>query len=218
MIENHKICALNITLIDEGGLLDAISGSIISKQRRIIDYVNAHTIVETYKNPNLATMMNSFDILHPDGVGVNVASRWLFDNPNFYKRLNGTDFYYQFLRAAEINSWKIFLFGTHEELLDAASNNIMTLFPNIVIAGTHHGYVDINDKQVVDAINSSGADVLFIGLGIPKQEEWIYANKEKIDTTVILSVGGGIDFISGKKTRAPIFLRNRGLEWLFRMI
>ena len=90
------------------------------------------------------------------------------------------------------------------------------MFPGLVIAGTHHGFVDLGDETVISAINASNADILLIGMGTPKQDTWLWKNYHELRVPVMMTVGAGIGFMSGEKIRAPKGLRQVHLEWLFR--
>ena len=90
-------------------------------------------------------------------------------------------------------------------------------FPNINVVGTHNGFFN-NDEEIVNQINLLNPDVLLVGMGAPKQEKWIFKNKDKLNAKVFIGIGGSFDVMSGKIKRAPLFFQKLGLEWLYRLI
>ena len=113
--------------------------------------------------------------------------------------------------------YKIFLYGAKEEVVKTAKKKLKEKYENIKIVGTMNGY-EKDEQKIIDAINKSNADIVFVALGSPKQENWILNNKEKINAKIFQGVGGSFDVISGNIKRAPKWMQKIGLEWLYRLI
>ena len=95
----------------------------------------------------------------------------------------------------------------------------MTQYPKAQIRGWRHGYFNSDEEDtIIDSINESGADILLVGLGAPKQEKWIHKNAHRLNCKVAMGIGGSIDVLAGTATLAPEFMRRAGLEWLFRLV
>lgn len=207
-----------IDIITYNELLDVIESSIHHKKTTIIDYLNANTVVLCDKNKSLASFMNSCDVVHVDGIGVYWALKFLFGRKAVTERINGTDFYYKLLSRLNAQKSRMFLFGDTEIVLASAVNQIVNGFPKISISGTHHGFIDVSDNRPAEMITKSDADIVLVGLGSPLQEEWVERYDGVFDGKVCLIVGGGISFISGVRSRAPLLFRWLGMEWLFRLL
>ncbi len=125
----------------------------------------------------------------------------------------------ELVRLAEIKEYTIFLVGGKPETAERAFFNIKKSFPNIRIVGRHGGFFDAErEKSVIEAIRKSEADIVFVGLGFPKEDRWIYNIKKEFKNTVFISVGGSLDTISGDTRKAPPYFMERGLDWFYRII
>ena len=114
-------------------------------------------------------------------------------------------------------SAKIFLYGAKQEIVEKAAIELKAKYPKINIVGTCNGYED--EEKAIEEIQKSKADIVFVGLGSPKQEEFIIKNKEKLETVkIIMPVGGSFDVISKSKKRAPKWMIKCNIEWLYRLI
>jgi len=209
---------VKINIITYHELLEFIANAISNKESRIIDYLNANTVVQCNKNIKLSSFMNNCDIVHADGVGVYLALKWLYGKKIVKERINGTDFYFQLLSQLNESKSKVYCFGDTTIVLDRVVRMITKNYQNIGIAGVHHGYVDILDKHPAERIAKSDADIVFVGLGCPLQEEWVEMYRTYLGTKVCLIVGGGLSFLSGVRPRAPVVFRWLGIEWIFRLL
>lgn len=135
------------------------------------------------------------------------------------ERITGIDFMKNLCEIARYRELPIFLLGGTAEVVKKASERLMDEYPGLKVAGFHHGYfTEENDKEICEKINESGAKILFVGLGVPKQEIWIKRNLQRFKGIVAIGVGGSFDVISGRLKRAPKVWQNMGLEWLYRTI
>ena len=213
-INNEKIniFGLQINKVDYGLLLSKIYIAVTQNTKLAIIYANSNTLNKIYKNSELKDKLNSSDIVHPDGIGIYIASRFLYGKNGFRQRMTGSDFYQMLIEEAIKRNWSIYFFGhdacTLKKIKEANSD--------LNIAGFSEGY-DFETDKVINDINKSQAKILIAGLGFPLQEEWIYSNKDKIKCKVIIAVGDGIKVFADTKVRGPLFLRRIGLEWLVRL-
>lgn len=203
---------VKIENIDYSGLISKIRSAIEQNKQCTIAYANANTINLTYKDNKLSKVLRSFDIIHPDGIGIYFASRYLFRKNSLTGRFNGSDLYPVLAEYAIRNKWKVFFFGHDDDTLSKIVNH----YPGLNISGLQIGY-NFNDSAVITKINSAESDILVIGLGTPKQETWVTTFKEKLNCKVIICVGDGINVFAGSKIRGPKFIRKLGLEWLVRL-
>jgi N-acetylglucosaminyldiphosphoundecaprenol N-acetyl-beta-D-mannosaminyltransferase len=208
-----EICGLKIDNAGNSDLEKRIIDSIAQNKKLLITYANANTINKIYNDKQLAVKLNSFDIIHPDGAGIYMASKILYGANGFKTRMTGSDFYPVVAEAAIKNRWKIFFFGHSENTLNKINDNC----PDLNIAGLQKGY-DFNDDEVISSINTAQPEIVIIGLSFPKQEEWILNNIGKLNCKVYLCAGDGIKVFSGTKFRGPKIMRTLGFEWFFRFL
>jgi exopolysaccharide biosynthesis WecB/TagA/CpsF family protein len=208
-----EIAGLGIDNVSYSDLLHTVAGSVTANKKTIITYVNAHTINLIYRDKSLIELLNSFDIIHPDGVGIYAASKFLYGKNGFKERITGSDLYPMLIDTSIKNNYKLFFFGHDEDTL----NKIRLNYPALNICGTVEGY-EYNDNNVVSAINDSMPDILIIGLSFPKQEKWLITHKDKLNFKVGICVGDGIKVFAGIKRRGPKFLQTLGLEWTARLL
>lgn len=153
----------------------------------------------------------------PDGKGLMVALR-LVDSPT-QERIPGVDFTEHLCKRASYEGWSVWFLGGAHGVADKAAETLCEKYPGLKIAGTHHGYFEEADiPAICEEIKQSGAKILFVALGVPKQEYWLEENLAKTGAVVGMGVGGTLDVISGKLKRAPEIWQKLGLEWLYRSI
>lgn len=198
---------------------DALTAKLLKKidnrEKAFIVAINPEKIIKAQEDAALMKLLNSADFQIPDGIGVILASK--FKGGKIRERVTGIDMMLKLCEAAAKHQKKIFLYGGKPGRADEAKVKLEEMYPGIQIAGTLHGYE--KDQQVVrDAINQSQADIIFVAMGSPAQENWIIANKESLHPSVYQGVGGSFDVISGKIERAPESFQKMGLEWLYRLM
>lgn len=200
---------INVTTYEE--ILEEISRRIKNNQKYSIISINLNKIILANENKEIMEIVKSFDCFIPDGISVVRASNELTG------RITGVDLFDKICSEHEKIGAKIFLYGAKEEVVEAAKNNLQEKYKNIQIVGFENGYIKDNDS-LIEKINASGANIVFIAMGSPKQEKWIYENREKLKANILMGVGGSFDVVSGKSKRAPKWIRKMGIEWLYRML
>lgn len=134
------------------------------------------------------------------------------------EKIAGTDLYFDILEEANRRAWRVFLFGDTGNRVESAASYVREHYPTAVVTGYHHGYVEINDPKPLEIIRNAEPDILFVGLGLPRQEQWLLENRRLVNVPVCIAVGAGIAYISQKLPRAPRWIQFCGLEWLFRFL
>ncbi len=206
-----KISKINYTII-----LNKITVSIKSKKKLIILYANASTFVKLKKKSELLKALNEADIVFPDGIGVWLSSKIL--GVQKVEKFNWTDYAYDFLEISQQRKWKLFFIGSTDEILEKSVKNLKLKFPSIKIVGWLNGYSDIKKIDVIQKINNAKPDIIWVGMGTPKQELWINQNKNNLQCYVIQAVGDIFSLLAREKIRGPKILQRMGFEWLFRLI
>lgn len=204
------------------------------KERLFCVTPNPEICLQALKDKKFRQILNSAHISIPDGFGILWASRYLKGQKSFARwlwtlltphatlrksefpeRVTGTDVMKQFL--THFPHRKIFLLGAAPEVNDRLAKKLMAA--RVQVVGNHSGSPSVeHDDSLRERIEASGAEVLFVAFGAPKQEEWIARNFSRLSSLrVAIGVGGAFDFLSGRKKRAPRWMRSFGLEWLYRL-
>ncbi len=191
-----------------------------------LDYIftpNSEIVQACIDNPSLYDAVNSASLIIPDGIGVVYASK-ILKRP-LKEKVAGFDLSKRVLDYAAKNGKKVFFFGSSPAkdnvpaVCDIAAEKIREIYPGIIICGTRHGYFSQEDTDsIIEEINSSGADILFVCLGAPKQEKWIYENRDKLKVSLAMGLGGSLDVYAGTVKRAPDIFIKLNLEWFYRLI
>ena len=178
---------------------------------------NSEIIYMAYKDAEFCDLLNSADMLTADGIGVVYASR-ILDNP-VSERAGGYDIACRVIDRIADTGDRLYLFGGKPDVAEMAAENLKDKYPFINIVGTHNGYFTPEENDgIIDSINASGADIVFVCLGAPMQEKWIAENFNKLSCRVMMGIGGSLDVFAGVAERAPEKWQKSGFEWLYRLI
>jgi N-acetylglucosaminyldiphosphoundecaprenol N-acetyl-beta-D-mannosaminyltransferase len=188
-------------------------------ESRYVCVATVNNAVEAHDDSRYATVMNGADLVTPDGVPLVWGLRML--GVPEATRVYGPDLTPVICEQAAAHGVPVGFYGATEEVLDALEANLTRRFPELEIAYRHSppfrpASAD-EQRQTVESINRSGARILFIGLGAPKQERWMAAQKGQL-RAVMLGVGAAFDFLAGNKRQAPRLVQQLGLEWLYRLV
>jgi N-acetylglucosaminyldiphosphoundecaprenol N-acetyl-beta-D-mannosaminyltransferase len=171
-----------------------------------------------YWHDQYRNIINQAAVVTPDGMPLVMGMRWL--GIKHQSRVYGPDLMLAWCDHAAAENLSIYLYGGTSQTLEKLSKKLQAKFPNLEIAGTHSPPFRVltlaEEEADVERINQSGASVVFVGLGCPKQEEWMYRQLGKIDA-VMVGVGAAFRFHSGEVAQAPTWMMNAGLEWCFRL-
>lgn len=207
-----ELLGINFNKLSYEEILDAIQLSVSTRKQLTICYANVNSINLSISEVKVTQLLSEFNIVHPDGFGVFLGSKILYGKDGLNYRLNGSDLYHRLINDCKNYNYKLFFFGDKNETL----NQIKIKHTQLNVVGMQTGF-EFDSISTLNKINQSGPDILIVGLGSPKQEEWIIANRDKINTNVIISVGDGIKVFAGTKKRGPKLLQMLGLEWLVRL-
>lgn len=178
--------------------------------------VNTAKIVHARRDSELQDALRACDIVNADGMGVILAAR-MFHHP-MPERVTGIDLFLNLLGLAQQRNESVFLLGAESEVLDEAVDSVRRRYPELKLAGWHHGYFWDDEEAVVRRIRESGASMLFVGITSPRKERFIHRWREKLGVRFAMGVGGAFDVLAGKTRRSPPWMQRAGLEWLFRVL
>jgi N-acetylglucosaminyldiphosphoundecaprenol N-acetyl-beta-D-mannosaminyltransferase len=198
-------------------LLQDIEEGMKGASTKTIFSINPEKIMRTRNDPALTVALENSDFLIPDGIGVVLAIKVL--HKKRVSRITGVDLMGLLLDKAEKRRYRVYIFGAKPAVLSRAIAEIKERYPSLGIVGSSHGYLQ-EDRyaSLVNEINSVKPDILFVGLGSPKQENWIHSYIGLLNVKLCMGIGGSLDVIAGHIPRAPYFFRKLGLEWFFRLI
>lgn len=203
-----------------GGALAICTERIAQGKKTSLFTPNSEMIYRASKSKDLLKILNSADILFPDGIGSYIGMK-ISRNP-VRERTSGIDLAEFLLKEASRRGHKVFLLGAKDGIASKATKNLKLKYKGLNICGYHHGYFDKSgskNDEIIKKINSSGADILFVCFGFPNQEKWIANNLSSLNTVKLaVGLGGSLDVWSGNIKRAPVFVSKLGLEWLWRIL
>jgi N-acetylglucosaminyldiphosphoundecaprenol N-acetyl-beta-D-mannosaminyltransferase len=180
---------------------------------------NVNNVMEAFDSPAYREVLNQADLVTPDGMPVVWTLRAL--GAHGQTRVYGPTLTMLVLRAAALEGIPVGFFGSTPKVLDGLVTVLHDRFPGLRInyqfSPPFRELSRQEDEQIVEAINDSGARILFVGLGSPKQDTWMAIHRQSLHT-VMLGVGAAFDFIAGTKRQAPAWMQKNGLEWLFRLL
>jgi len=216
MTEVLKILTTYVHNITQHEILNIIYNSIETCTSISIHYANTYTLLLNKYDKKFANNCKKITYFLPDGVGVYLASKFLYGKNGFKSRITGTDLYFKLLEDSSKRNVKFYFYGGSEKAIEKLKDKLKRKLCDCCIVGLKSRNFSNHDK-IIDEINNVKPDILFIGLGTPQQEEFFTKYKDIINVSVIMLVGSGIDFIAGTLRRAPLFMRLIGMEWLFRL-
>ena len=195
-----------------------ICGECISKRDSLLlGVINVAKLVNSRKNDELHRSLTEADIVLADGLPIIWLTR-MMGSP-LPERVAGIDIMYELLKEANEKNYRVYFLGAKAEVLQTMIKNVQKDYPDIPIAGYSDGYFDKDEEEVVARnIKDSRADILFVGISSPKKENFLKNWRNIIDVPICHGVGGSFDILAGVTNRAPIWMQNYGLEWLYRLI
>jgi N-acetylglucosaminyldiphosphoundecaprenol N-acetyl-beta-D-mannosaminyltransferase len=186
---------------------------------RYVTVTDAHGIVKGFFDASFREVLNHSDVTTPDGMPVVWAMRSF--GVKDQTRVYGPDLMLSLCERAAKDAQRVFLYGARAETLETLAMRLTAMFPGLLICGTiappFRPLTPEEDALHVRQILESRADVLFVGLGTPKQEKWMLAHRDLLPGVVLFSVGAAFDFHAGRVQQAPKWMQSNGLEWFFRL-
>lgn len=178
---------------------------------------NTEIVMMAQEDAGLKEILQDAELVIPDGIGLVYASK--IHQLGLTERVTGIDTMDKMLKYCNNNKKSIYLFGGKPGVAEKASEKMKEAYPNLTIKGIRDGYFKKEEEdKIIDHINEVKPDILFVALGAPKQEKWIYANKKLLNAKVAMGVGGAFDVWSGVAKRAPKIFQDLHLEWFYRLL
>lgn len=197
--------------------LDWLEANVLQKEnsRACVFSANVDQLVRYRIDPSFRDTYKIAQLIIPDGMPVVWSSKLL--GTAVPERVAGIDLLYGLCSRATQGRYRCFLLGAHLDVVQAAADKLKQGFPGLTICGWQHGYFQ-RDEPVVHAINHARADLLFVGMGSPRQEIWLRNNFSRLRCRLAMPVGGSFEVLAGRRRRAPVLLQKSGMEWAWRML
>ncbi len=193
-----------LTLVGEPGL-------------HMVATANAEMVMMAQENKKLLEVLQKADLVVPDGAGVLWAAEQ--QGESFPERVTGCDLLHHLLQAAKDNNIKVYCLGGAEGVVKQALENAAAELGDLPVVGYHSGYfTDEEEVEILKDIERSGAQLVFVAFGVPKQEFWIRDRLAHLEGVVAMGVGGSFDVMAGMLKRAPLWMQRNRLEWLYRLL
>jgi N-acetylglucosaminyldiphosphoundecaprenol N-acetyl-beta-D-mannosaminyltransferase len=216
-----RILETKVDMVEIPVVMDIMAHWIEEEPDRVHHVVNTgmHGIMEAHKDPKFGATLDAADIIAPDGILAILVAR--FRGHRIRKQETGPDLLLRFSEIADCLGYKYYFYGDTTETLKVLSAKLNSDFPNLRIVGSEsppfRPATQEEDSATIDAINQAKPDVLWVGLGMPKQDQWIFDHRQALRVPVVVGAGASFKFTSGTVRRAPKLICNLGFEWLWRV-
>jgi N-acetylglucosaminyldiphosphoundecaprenol N-acetyl-beta-D-mannosaminyltransferase len=211
-----------INIIEMPEVLQVMQNWIKNERQKLhwIIVTGMHGIAEANKNKEFKKILSLADLWVPDGISLIWLAR--LKGLSAKERISGADLMKDFFIASQKDNFNNYFYGDTPETLNLLSKKIKENFPRLKVAGYFSPPFKVlserEEQEIIDKINNAKPDILWVALGLPKQERWIYKNREKLKVPVVVGVGAAFKFLSGSVKRAPKWVGSMGLEWLWRLV
>jgi N-acetylglucosaminyldiphosphoundecaprenol N-acetyl-beta-D-mannosaminyltransferase len=217
-VTTSRLFELDIETEPPADLLRRILGYAERGEHRRVSYVNAHVLNQSFGDAALRSALQRSDIVYCDGYGVRLATKAIgLPVPH---RMTGADWIWGVAALCEATGRSLYLLGSDAGAAQEAAATLKRWYPRLNLCGAHHGYFEIgtpHSERVVEHIAEQQPDVLLVGMGTPLQELWVDHYFDRLDARVVWTVGALFDYVSGRVPRAPHWMADHGLEWIFRL-
>lgn len=221
-VPHIRILGVRVHMVQIPEVVAVMSHWLSDERQKCHHVVNTgmHGIMQGRKDKDFKAILNSADLFFPDGIAVILIGRCR--GFRIKKKGIGPELLREFCKVSANNGYKNFFYGDTADTLETLVTNLRKEFPDLQVAGKYsppfRPLSREEDDEVVQMINEAQPDVLWVGLGCPKQERWIYEHKDKLNVPVAIGVGAYFKFFSGGVRRAPSWVGNLGFEWLWRLL
>lgn len=219
MIERLDILGVGVAVTDLASACQSIESWIKERRKKYVCIAPVSTLVDCQSDAEYRKIINNAAMVTPDGMPLVWIGRWR--GKKGIRRTYGPDLLLAFCQLSQVKGYRHYFYGgdsaTNARLIEELKNR----FPGITIVGNFApsfiGVGELEREDILQRINDAQPDILWVGLGSPKQDYWMHHHRDKLKVPVMVGVGAAFDFIAGTKPQAPLWMRNNGWEWLFRL-
>ncbi len=220
-LESFFICGVKVNAVGINEVIWMIDDCRNKKSfGNYIVIANANDVSLSKRNKLIREATNTSSLSVPDGISLVLLARLY--GYNLRKRVYGPELMLESMEHSQHSGYSHFFYGATERTLDLLIGNLKKRFPELKIAGRYAPpFRELDEKEeegVICMINKAKPDIIWVGLGCPKQQPWMYNHRNKVNVPVMIGVGAAFDFLAGVKPQAPRWIRDNGFEWLFRLL
>jgi len=218
--KEFSILNVRISAIDLNDACSEVEDAVLKRQKKYICVCPVSTIMECKRDKKVLASVNSADLVTPDGMAV----VWLGKMRGYknIKRVYGPELMEEVCVISAKSGYKNYLYGSTQEVLGKLKERLAKRYPGLIISGIFsppfRQLSKEEDDKIVEDINNSNPDIIWVGLGSPKQDLWMYEHRDRLNAPLMIGVGAAFDFLAGTKPQAPRWIRGNGFEWLFRLV
>lgn len=216
-MKSVEVLGVRVDGVTYQDLLDRVDAYIASRQPHQIVTLNPEMVVMAYRDPDFRRILNAADLNVADGVGLMLAARWL--GCPLPERVTGSDGIYRLAAHCAQRGYRPFFLGAAPGVAGVVAQRLTAAYPGLEVAGTYAGSPREEEAdEIITRVRAARPDLLLVAYGVPAEEKWIARHRDRLGVPVMIGVGGTFDFVAGVTRRAPVWMRQVGLEWLHRLI
>ncbi len=218
-IERVNVLGVGVSAINMRLTLETLDGWIENKEQHFVCVTGVHGVMESQRHEEVRRIHNTAGLVTPDGMPL----VWLLklEGYHFAERVYGPDLFHAVFERSQERNYKHFLFGSSQQCLSRLRASLQSWFPSVSIVGIHsppyRPLTEEEEEELVEKINTSGADIVWVGLSTPKQERWMSTFRPRLSASVLIGVGAAFDIHAGLIRQAPRLIQRTGFEWIFRL-
>ena len=219
-VPRGNILGVGVSAINMSQALQIIAGWMDDHTPRYVCVTPAHAVMECYRQPQLRSIYNNSGLTTPDGMSI----VWLLKLLGFshVDRVYGPDIMLEVCRSSQDSGYKHYFYGAAPGVADQLAENLLKKFPGLKIVGVEsppfRELTDAENQEMMKRIRSASPDIVWVGIGSPRQEKWMSEHLKELDVPVLIGVGAAFDFLSGNKPQAPRWIQRSGMEWFYRLL
>ncbi|MCM3716143.1 WecB/TagA/CpsF family glycosyltransferase [Alkalihalobacillus oceani] len=217
-MSNRTVSVLGVDFLHTtmNEMIARLSGHLEREEKAFVVTANPEIVLHAQEDEAYRTYLAKASYITADGIGV-VKAAGLLGDP-LPERVTGFDMFLSLLEVANERKFSVYLLGAKEEVLEKTIAAIERQFPQVEVAGSHHGYFDWDSTEIEDEIRLKKPDLVFLALGFPRQEKWIAERYDQFEKGIFMGIGGSFDVLAGEVKRAPVFWQKIHLEWFYRLV
>ena len=218
-VETYDVLGVKISAVDLQKAEDLVADMIVRRHKGYVCVAPVSTVMDCQKDPAYRQIINNADMVTPDGAPIAWLGR--LAGHKAVRRTYGPDLMLQLCDHGRVSGWRHFFYGATPGVCDKLEHCLKAKFPGLNIVGKFSPpfmpQAEHLGKDLALRINAAEPDIIWVGLGAPKQDLWNALNRSILDAPVLVGIGAAFDFLSGMKPQAPRWMQRSGLEWLFRL-
>jgi N-acetylglucosaminyldiphosphoundecaprenol N-acetyl-beta-D-mannosaminyltransferase len=198
-------------------MVQKIDYAIFNSKKIWLTFINVDILIQAYQNPDKKGLLDAATFKLCDGMGIFYATKIL--GKPLPESVNGPLMLFRLLEYSSKQGYSIYLLGSTKDIIGRVNESVQRKYPGIRVQGYHNGYFsEVQEKDIVEEINKNKPQILIVGMGFPREREFIMRHKEDLEVPVCMDVGGAFTVLGGVHQLAPAWVRTLGLEWTFRLI